>query len=147
MSTRMLLILILLSLISSAAFASRDEGMIPSNGFFLSQGSSKAGQMAFSRLKCDSCHWVQNGFDFKAPVTDKAGPVLGSKQAAYSPGWIANSIVSPSHTIALNSNGESEGSELSRMGDFKDSMTVRELMDIVSYLRSLGDQGSSAESN
>lgn len=124
----------------SVSYADRDAGLTPADGFFLPEGNAKAGQSAFARLKCSACHWVQNETELEVPVAEKAGPILGAKQANYAPGWIANSIVSPSHTIAIDSRGESDGSELSRMGDFRDTMTVRELIDLVSYIRSLSQQ-------
>ena len=135
-----LAVLMIFCFTNSLVFANRDEGMTPADGFFLPQGNAQAGERAFARLKCNSCHWVQNNIDLNVPVAEKVGPMLGSKQAGYSPGWIANSIVSPSHTIAINSGGEAEGSELSRMGDFRDTMTVRELTDIVTYIQSLDDE-------
>ena len=118
-------------------FADRDENMIPADGFFLSKGDMTAGRQAFNHLKCSSCHWVANDMQVPDPVTAKAGPLLGPKQAAYAPGWIANSIVSPSHTFARNSDGKTEGGELSRMADFTQTMTVRELIDLVAYIQSL----------
>ena len=123
--------------------ADRDEGMTPAEGFFLPKGNPEAGKKAFVRLKCTSCHWVQNEMDLSQPVTAKAGPMLGDQQARYSAGWITNSIVSPSHTIALDSNGKAENSELSRMGDFTEVMTVRQLIDIVAYIQSLDDRKNS----
>jgi L-cysteine S-thiosulfotransferase len=130
-------ILLALSFLSPLVFANRDEGMTPADGFFLPDGDPSAGQLAFNRMKCSSCHWVQNELSLTDPVAEKVGPILGSKQSQYAPGWIANSIVSPSHTIAEGSDGESFDGELSRMGDFTQTMTVRELIDIVAYIRSL----------
>ncbi len=119
-------------------YANHDEGMHPANGFFLPDGNPEAGKKAFTRLKCTSCHWVQNEVDLSQPVTQKIGPMLGGKQAKYSAGWIANSLISPSHAIVWDSDGQAENSELSRMGDFTETMTVREMIDIVAYIRSLG---------
>ena len=118
-------------------FANRDDHMVPAEGFFLQEGDPEAGRQAFTRLKCSSCHWAANDIKVPDPITVKTGPMLGPKQAAYAPGWIANSIVSPSHTIARNSNGQEEGGKLSRMPDFTQTMTVRELMDLVAYVQSL----------
>ena len=131
---------VLLLAFALSAYSNKDEGMTPANGFFLPQGDAAAGKKAFANLKCTACHWVQNEADLNVPAAEKPGPLLGPKQAGYSPGWIANSIVSPSHTIAWDSNGEAENSELSRMGDFKDTMTVRQLIDLVAYVRSLGPE-------
>lgn len=140
MKIKIVLFLTLLLIVSSLCFANRDENMEPAEGFFLPKGNSAAGQKAFTELKCNTCHWVQNNIDLKPPVAEKAGPMLGYKQAKYSSGWIANSIVSPSHTIARNFDGEFEERELSRMGDFSEIMTVRQMMDIVAYIKSLGKQ-------
>lgn len=119
-------------------FAGRDEGMAPADGFFLPKGSAEDGRKAFNHLKCSACHWAANDMQVPDPITAKAGPMLGPKQAAYAPGWIANSIVSPSHTIARNSEpGKTEGGELSRMPDFSQTMTVRELIDLIAYIQSL----------
>ncbi len=130
-------VLIFLLCASQPLFADRDEGMTPADGFFLSQGSPEAGREAFVRLKCAACHWVQNETEFGNPVTRRTGPMLGWQQARYAPGWLANSFVSPSHTISMHSSEEMKDDELSRMPDFKEIMTVREMMDIVAYLRSL----------
>lgn len=138
----MLLTFILLTIISSAVFADRDDNMEPADGFFLQKGDPAAGQKAFKDLKCNTCHWVQNNVELAPPVVEKAGPMLGAQQADYAPGWIANSIVSPSHTIARNFDGEYEKGELSRMGDFTEAMTVRQMMDLVAYIKSLGDTAS-----
>ncbi len=124
---------------SMPAYANRDKGMNPAQGFFLPEGNAEAGKKAFAHLKCSSCHWVRNEIDLKEPVAEKTGPMLGPRQAKYSRGWIANSIVSPSHTVVYDSDGYAEGSDLSRMGDFTQVMTVREMIDIVAYIRSLDD--------
>ncbi len=134
------LFLVLILIASGLCFANRDENMEPGDGFFLPKGNPAAGQKAFTELKCNTCHWVENNIDLKPPVAQKAGPMLGDKQANYSAGWIANSIVSPSHTIARNFDGEFEAGELSRMGDFSEVMTVRQMIDIVAYIKSLGKQ-------
>ena len=140
------LLMLLATLFCQTAFAeiNRDKDMEPANGFFLPQGDAISGKKAFEDLRCNSCHWVQNEISLSAPVADKAGPMLGVKQAGYASGWIANSIVSPSHTIAYGSNGQAEGSDLSRMGDFTETMTVRQMINIVAYIKSLGDDSKKA---
>lgn len=145
MIPRTFLIAIILCLTSPLAFANRDDGMMPAESFFLPEGDAKAGKEAFERLRCNSCHWVRNRLDLSPPVADKPGPILTPKQADYSIGWLANSIISPSHTIALDSKGEAEGSELSRMGNFAETMTVREMIDIVAFIRSLKYQDEVVE--
>ncbi|HLD50000.1 MAG TPA: cytochrome c [bacterium] len=143
MKIRTALFFVLLLIANGLCFANRDENMEPADGFFLPGGDAAAGQKAFTALKCNTCHWVQNNMELNPPVVQKAGPMLGEKQAGYAAGWIANSIVSPSHTIALDSDGEAEGNELSRMGDFSESMTVRQMINIVAYIKSLGEKNVS----
>lgn len=133
-----LFILAALSIPAGILLGNRDDNMEPARAFFLQKGNAEAGKKAFADLKCFACHQVQGAKEFPAPPAAKPGPVLSKKQAGYAAGWIANSIVSPSHTIALNSEGTAEGSDLSRMGDFTDTMTVRQMMDLVAYIQSLG---------
>ncbi len=123
------------------AGASKDEGMHPASGFFLPEGDAVKGRAAFDRLKCATCHRVENDAAFAPPVAAQEAPKLGARQARYSRGWIANSIVTPSHTIAWDSDGKADESDLSRMGDFTEAMTVRELIDLVTYIKSLGRKG------
>ena len=76
---RILVVLMIFCFTKSPLFANRDEGMAPADGFFLPQGNAKTGEQAFGRLKCNSCHWVQNNIDLNVPVAEKVGPMLGSK--------------------------------------------------------------------
>ncbi len=137
------LLLFFLMASGGVCFANRDENMEPARAFFLPKGNVEAGKKTYSDLKCYICHQVENETAFPAPSVQKPGPVIGKKQAGYASGWIANSIVSPSHTIALNSNGEDEKSGLSLMGDFSEGMTVRQLIDLTAYIKSEGGKGSS----
>ena len=134
------LFLAVLLLSSGLCFANRDENMEPAKGFFLPKGDAAAGKKAFMDLKCFTCHQVENSSGFNHPLAAKPGPVLGKKQADYANGWIANSIVSPSHTIAFDSSAAAEDAQLSPMGDFTETMTVRQMIDLVAYIRSLGGE-------
>ena len=134
------LFLFLLLLIAGAhCFANRDENMEPAEGFFLPGGNPAAGQKAFADLKCFTCHQVEKSAEFLGPASKK-GPVLGGKQADYPSGWIANSIVSPAHTLVPDSYAEVETDELPEMNDFTEKMTVRQMIDIVAYIKSLGEK-------
>ncbi|OGW72733.1 MAG: hypothetical protein A2Y02_03135 [Omnitrophica bacterium GWA2_52_12] len=133
-----LLGLALLFTASPAVWAGKDEGMHPASGFFIPDGDAVKGRAAFERLKCATCHRVEKDAALAPPVAAKEAPKLGKKQGHYSRGWIANSIVSPSHTVAWDSDGQADDSDLSRMGDFTEAMTVRELIDLVAYIKSLG---------
>jgi cytochrome c2 len=131
--------LLSLFLFQGVSFANRDKGLEPAKYFFIPKGDTIEGQKAFTELKCTTCHQTADHANVTPPVAAKIGPTLGMTQAEYPSGWIANSIVSPSHTIALDSDGQSEGSQLSRMPDFTSVMTVRQLIDIIAYIKSQGD--------
>lgn len=125
-----------LLILSGTAYAvNRDEGMQPAEGMFLPEGDAKAGREAYLLLKCNACHAVYND-NLPAPVSEKTGPVLGLAQMDYALGWLASAIVTPSHTLSTGEAGLSEGGQQSRMGDFSETMTVRQLIDILAYLKS-----------
>ena len=101
------------------------------------RGDPAAGREAFVALSCTSCHAVQGDLELKRPVASMPVPVLGPDLAKLSPGKLASAMVSPSHTISKEVQ-EATAGELSPMGDLTESMTVRQLVDLVAYLRSLG---------
>lgn len=101
----------------------------------LPDGEVDAGREAFADLGCDSCHTVAGG-QAKTVVSAHPGPQLGAKQAEYGPVRIAVSIVAPSHEVAP-AYLESLDAAGSPMGDYSEAMTVRQLLDLVAYIRSL----------
>ncbi len=124
----------------SVGWANRDDEMEPAEYFFIPKGDPQSGRKAFEELKCTACHQTADQAGKNMPIAAKRGPVLGPQQAAYPTGWIANSVVSPSHTIALNSDGQADEGHLSRMGDFSEIMTVRQMIDLVAYIQSLREE-------
>jgi mono/diheme cytochrome c family protein len=99
-------------------------------------GDAKAGRKAFQDLGCTSCHAVAGEPGFPAPVSANRGPSLGKTDKA--PGAIATAIVSPSHEIGADVAAKMQG-HLSPMGDYSSFMTVRQLIDLVAYVRTLTD--------
>ncbi len=106
----------------------------------LPEGDVGRGREAFISLKCNSCHAVAGDTQLTKPTAQKPGPVFGVRQSRYKPNFIADSIIFPSHAIQRDSNGLNSDDQLSRMGDFSDSITVRQLSDVVVYLRSLDNE-------
>lgn len=102
----------------------------------LPAGDPAAGRVAFAALSCTSCHAVAGEPGFPAPVAHHAGPELATATAGKAPGWIASSILAPSHEIGPEARKLMDG-QLSPMGDFSDAMSVRQLIDLVAYLDSL----------
>jgi hypothetical protein len=105
-------------------------------GFRLPDGDAAAGREAFVALKCNSCHEVE-GVDFPGPFADPIVPVRLGGDVAYArtDGELVTAIVNPSHRIASgHPTSLVQTGTHSRMGDFGDVMTVRQLIDIVAFL-------------
>jgi mono/diheme cytochrome c family protein len=128
-----LAITVLLSLLTAASAAEDTQTL----DLTVATGDPEAGREAFLALMCTSCHAVAGEDDFPAPKVKGPVPVLGPDQAKLKPGKIATSIVSPSHKISKEVSRGMEG-DLSPMGDFSEAMTVRQLIDLVAYVQSLG---------
>lgn len=120
-----------------AVQAPAQEDQTAPREYYVPPGDPAAGREAFRALKCYSCHRVAHDAMLPAPVAAQPGPVLQFDPQADSAEKVATMILSPSHTIAGGFGEQTpEDVQFSRMGDFSDSMTVRQLKDIVSYLRS-----------
>lgn len=121
-----------------SAFAA--EGAAERQLLSLPEGDAEAGRLVFRELKCFSCHRILGDIEMALPVAGQEGPALGLRQARYKERFIADSVVFPSHAIAPGSKGRSGPEGFSRMGDFSDSMTVRQLADLVAYLKQLDEE-------
>jgi mono/diheme cytochrome c family protein len=123
------------SLVLAAVAATGDDGWQKMT-LTLPQGDVAAGREAFAALMCTTCHAVAGESELPQPVAQVPVPVLGPAQAKQSPSKLASSIVSPSHKVSDEVLMKTWG-ELSPMGDFSETMTVRQLVDLVAYLRSV----------
>ncbi len=109
-----------------------------SSGFHLPDGDPQLGHQVFVDLKCHACHRV-DGLDLSAPVADPPVPVVlgGVVHQVRTDGELVAAIIDTSHRLAPGYRAaEVSAGSLSRMGDFSDQMTVRELVDLVAFLQS-----------
>ena len=114
-------------------FAETGDEFVPIR---LPPGDAAKGRQAFLDLSCVSCHRVSGEIEFPGPVSANPGPTLDAVQALQ-PAWqVANSIIQPSHMI-FEPVGREREDELSPMGDYTEAMTVRQLIDLLAYIRSL----------
>jgi len=107
--------------------------------FSIPRGDAAEGRKVFIAMECFACHDV-TGEDF--PQDSKrardAGPPLTGMGSHHPPEYFAESIMNPNRVIVLGS-GYTGADQLSKMPSYADTMTVRQLIDVVAYLRSLAD--------
>lgn len=107
------------------------------SGFSLPQGDPIRGKVAFVELKCHECHRVE-GADLPAPVASPAVPVVlgGEIPHVKTDGQLVASIINPSHEIARGYPLEAvKRGDASRMPDYADVMSVRQMVDVVAFLQ------------
>ena len=107
-------------------------------GFRLPEGDAERGRAAFVDLRCHACHRVE-GVSMPEPVAAPPVPVVlgGTVYQARTDGELVTAIVHPSHRVVPRDPAELVRSgRLSRMGDFSDCMSVRQLIDLVAFLQS-----------
>jgi L-cysteine S-thiosulfotransferase len=109
-----------------------------SAGFRLPDGDPERGRAVFAEMRCHTCHKVA-GAEFPAPTADPPVPLVlgGEVPYAKTDGELVTSIINPSHKIAPGLRQEQVmRGDASRMPNFGDLMTVRQMIDLVAYLQS-----------
>lgn len=134
-SLKLVLAAVILTVGGFSSVASAQETQLEKDVFYLPAGDSVSGRNAFIRLQCTSCHRVTGDPDLPAPTRKISAPHLTFGPAAPAD-RVAQAIISPSHTIAPGfGQGNPEDAQVSPMQGYSDSMTLKELRDIVAYLR------------
>ena len=108
-----------------------------SAGFRLPDGDPVKGRAVFVAYRCYACHRVA-GETLPLPVADPPVPLRlgGQVTTSRTDGELVSSIIFPSHRILGGPSSAVQAGSLSRMGDFTETMTVRELIDLVAFLQS-----------
>lgn len=114
---------------------------VEENLSFTAAGSAVNGRKAFTDLNCVSCHRVFGDSELPQPLPDSAAPVLGGLSKIYTTEELSQAIASPSHSIAPGFHANADGS--SPMLDLSSQMTVRQLLDVVAYLKEAEDNDAS----
>jgi putative copper export protein/mono/diheme cytochrome c family protein len=96
-------------------------------------GDARRGRAVFARLQCYACHVIA-GEDFPPPTG--AGPELSGMGDHHPAGYLTESVLNP-NAVIVEGPGYVGPDGRSTMPDYRDSLTVAELIDLVAYLRSL----------
>lgn len=116
-----------------------DSGRRSAAGFRLpDDGSVERGKAAFVALECSKCHRVA-GVDLPSPTVTPSVPVVlgGAVTREPTDGSLVASIINPSHVIqGYPRERVARPDGKSRMPEYTDNITVRQLADIVAFLQS-----------
>jgi mono/diheme cytochrome c family protein len=113
-------------------------GRHSSAGFRLpDDGDIQRGQVAFVEKGCHTCHRVA-GVDLPKPTVDPAVPVVLGGEVSWrvTDGYLTTSIINPSYSLARYPRVQTttDGAK-SRMPHYTETLTTRELTDIVAFLQ------------
>lgn len=100
--------------------------------FTMPKGDIVKGRAVFEKFECYYCHCI-NGESFPEPTED--GPELSQMGPLHPVEFFAESIIDPSAVAAKKDRGADGRSLMSE--DHLDGMTLRELIDISTYIASL----------
>lgn len=110
----------------------------------LPAGNATAGRQAFDDLKCHVCHQVTGETRYPAPTSEARGPDLGPALRVQAASDVAAAIVAPSHSMSVRTSeavkSQLRSEDVSPMGDFSSRLTVRQLADLLAYLRAPADR-------
>jgi copper resistance protein D len=111
--------------------AMHEAGGVPRGwAFRVPGGDAGRGQQVFSRLECFRCHRLR-GEPYPSPSA--AGPELTGIGGHHPASYIAESIVNP-NAVIVRGPAYTGPDGLSTMPDYRDSLSVGELLDLVAYL-------------
>jgi mono/diheme cytochrome c family protein len=115
-------------------------GVPPGWRFTLPAGDARAGRQAFVDFKCYACHAVRGErFPLQPGEPATAGPDLTGMGSHHPAEYLAESILNPS-AVLVDRPGYIGGDGRSIMPSYP-QMTAIQLIDLVAYLKSLGEAG------
>jgi sulfur-oxidizing protein SoxX len=121
-----------------------DHGTPEGWKFTLPQGDAAAGRALFVEIECFKCHEVKGETFPKVAEDEKGvGPELSQMAGMHPLEFFAESIVNPNAVIDADAKerGYVGPDGRSKMPDFSDVVTVKQLADLATYLNSLGGGG------
>lgn len=119
-----------------------DHGAPEGWKFRLPTGDATTGRDVFVRLGCYSCHEVKGQAFPGATRPGDIGPELSEMAAHHDAEFFAEAIVNPNALVDEPRWRAADGT--SKMPSFNDVMTVQELVDLVTFLKSLAPPGAAS---
>jgi len=108
----------------------------PGRGFRLPEGDAEKGKAAFVALQCHVCHTV-DGVELPKPINPGSNIVVigGTVAKLKTYGELVTAVINPSHDLAPGfDKSKLKAGETSPMPDYAETMTVRQMTDIVTFL-------------
>jgi hypothetical protein len=116
----------------------RHGGVPPGWRLRVPPGDPRTGRDVFVKLECFKCHAVKGEhFPGVPTVSGDPGPELTGMGAHHPAEYVAESILNPDAVIVTGP-GYTGPDGLSIMPDYRSSLTVGELIDLVAYVKGLG---------
>jgi uncharacterized protein involved in high-affinity Fe2+ transport len=112
-------------------------GVPPGWQFRFPDGDPAAGRAVFAKLECYQCHTIQGeSFPQASTPAGNTGPELTGMGDHHPVEYFAESILNPNAIIVMGP-GYTDADGMSIMPDYRDTLTVAELIDLVAYVKSL----------
>ncbi|NUO82932.1 c-type cytochrome [candidate division KSB1 bacterium] len=110
------------------------EAKVPSGwAFTLPEGDARAGHETFMRMQCYTCHTIDLVGNGLPPESGGIGPKLTFEYAQLPNEYLAESIIKAHSEVAAPDYQRKEG--IGGMGNYNDFLTVKELTDLVAFLK------------
>jgi len=112
-------------------------GVPPGWTFLLPPGEATEGRKVFVSMECFACHQVKGeNFPQASKTPRDKGPELTGMGSHHPAEYFAESILNPNRVIVEGA-GYTGSDGLSKMPSYADTMTLKQLVDVVAYLTSL----------
>jgi hypothetical protein len=104
-------------------------------GFVLPKGDLASGKIGFVSMSCNECHstsdieWIGNDKDIHIKLGGDVSVVKTYDE-------LVTSVINPTHKISKQYTDKLEKGESSPMYNYNELITVKELIDVVTYLQS-----------
>jgi mono/diheme cytochrome c family protein len=125
---------LLSALLTLALLTGCDFGPKSGRGFVFPEGNIARGQKAFVEMKCYECHRVDGVADLPAPTVapEKVVKLGGELARLRTYGDLVTAVIHPKHALTVRLRGPEM--KVSPMPVVNDTMTVAQMLDIVTFL-------------